>query len=203
MLTQEKSQRQGAVLPRALRERLAIWEARSQATSADADTQRAHAPAPERYQEPDQLVSRERLEISRKENNEKKDKFYFFFFFFSLLASSAVNDLAGAHDSDRPRNAAWPFGIVPELDNTSIVLLEKYGDLQQLVVNHPLFQHAEDKWNIYHGRLISACQQYTPSKVLTAIKFTRQHARKTPWVYLFSVLEKGINPSLIRRNERY
>ncbi len=78
------------------------------------------------------------------------------------------------------------------------ILLEKYGDLRQVILKSPLFEVpckpvAEGGWGTGIGGLISLAKEYTLERVLWAVKETKAYrGTREPGKYFNHIVRKGL-----------
>ena len=191
MVTQQKSTRQSGTLPRALKDRLAIWEARSQAQNANAPTQRASTCAPERNlkkpNDPNLRGSSEDWKVERLDG--------------SFSPSTQADTSLISYKAQKPEiPEKFPLARFQNPTNNPEValLLERYGDLRQVILQSPIFKtpcaKVEDGgWGTGVGGLISLAKQYGLERVLWAVRETKNYrGAREPGKYFSHILRKGL-----------
>lgn len=191
MLTQPKTARQSGTLPRALQEKLAIWEARSQATRADAPTQRAGVMRAgnesKKPNDPNLRGSSEDWKVERLDGSVSP-------------TTQAVTSLISYKPQKPEISEKFPLARFqnPTYNPEVALLLERYGDLRQVILHSPIFKtpcaKIEDGgWGTGVGGLISLAKQYGLERVLWAIRETKNYrGAREPGKYFNHILRNGL-----------
>jgi len=200
MVTQPKSRRQwGPRFAAEVQERTAAIIAQRQAQSADTAVQRVHAGAPEMYQELDQVRSKRANKASNTVQEldedckvERLD---------GSVGSTHVATSLSSYKAQKPEiSEKFPLACFQNPTNNPEValLLERYGDLRQVILQSPIFKtpcaKVEDGgWGTGVGGLISLSKQYGLERVLWAVRETKNYrGAREPGKYFSHILRKGL-----------
>jgi|GEM_PF-3925588 len=192
MVTQPKKARQwGPRFAAEVQERTAAIIAQRQATSADAPTQRASTCAPERNlrkpNDPNLRGSSEDWKVERLDG--------------SVSPPTQADTSLISYKPQKPEiPEKFPLACFQNPSNNPEValLLERYGDLRQVILQSPIFKTPcakveEGGWGTGVGGLITLAKQYGLERVLWAVRETKNYrGAREPGKYFNHILRKGL-----------
>jgi len=202
MVTQPKKARQwGPRFAAEVQERMAAIIAQRQATSADAPNQRAYAGAPERnLRTNDRIDLREQIKLEEQSTGKINEDWKVERLDGSVASTHVATSLSSYKAQKLEISEKFPLARFQNPSNNPEValLLERYGDLRQVILQSSIFKtpcaKVEDGgWGTGVGGLITLAKQYGLERVLWAVRETKNYrGAREPGKYFSHILRKGL-----------